>query len=58
MQQSFKNKLKSKTVWASLITGVLASAEVFGYTAPSAALIFLNAIGLYGLRDAIGNKNE
>ena len=47
---------KSKTVWTSVVAGVVGVAQAAGLieAVPEVVWTFLAAFGLYGVRDAVG----
>jgi hypothetical protein len=47
---------KSKTVWTSVVAGVVGVAQAAGLieTVPEVVWTLLAAFGLYGVRDAVG----
>ena len=48
---------KSKTMWTAIVICVSSIAGEFGYQVPESVYGVLAALGLYGVRDAVG-KNQ
>ena len=47
---------KSKTIWTSIVVCVASVAGEFGYVVPESVYGVLAALGLNGVRDAVGKK--
>jgi hypothetical protein len=47
---------KSKTIWTAIAVCVASVAGEFGIVIPESAFGVLGALGLYGVRDAVGKK--
>ena len=55
-----KSWYKSKTVWTSIIVGVVGVLQAFGAieAVPEVVWTLLAAFGLYGVRDAVGKSGS
>ena len=47
---------KSKTIWTSIVVCGVSIAGEFGIVIPESVFCVLAALGLYGVRDAVGKK--
>ena len=52
-----KSWYKSKTIWTALAVCAVSVAGEFGIVIPESVFGILGALGLYGVRDAVG-KNQ
>lgn len=52
-----KSWYKSKTIWTALAVFICSVAPEFGVVIPDSVFGVLGALGLYGVRDAVG-KNQ
>ena len=55
-----KSWYKSKTIWTSIIAGVVGVLQAFGVieSVPEVVWTLLAAFGLYGVRDAVGKSSS
>ena len=53
---NIKSWYKSKTIWTALAVFVCSVAPEFGIVIPESAFGVLGALGLCGVRDAVGKK--
>ena len=47
---------KSKTIWTAIVVCITSIAGEFGFEVPQSVFGVLGALGLYGVRDAVGKK--
>ena len=47
---------KSKTIWTAIVVCITSIAGEFGVEVPQSVFGVLGALGLYGVRDAVGKK--
>ena len=47
---------KSKTIWTAIVVCITSVAGEFGFEVPQSVFGVLGALGLYGVRDAVGKK--
>ena len=48
---------KSKTIWTAVVVCVVSVAGEFGIEVPDSVFGILAALGLYGVRDAVGKSS-
>ena len=51
-----KEWYKSKTIWTAIVVCVVSVAGEFGVVIPDSVFGVLAALGLYGVRDAVGKS--
>ena len=48
---------KSKTIWTAVVVCAASNAGEFGIEVPESVYCILAALGLYGVRDAVGKSS-